>query len=184
MTIFGLGLEVGLADGAALLDEAPGRLVQRLLGGVPARLVSDGRLDPRFGEDPGKHERQQPGQRPGEEPMADKPDDTWPPPHVAYVAPARPADRAWAPPAAEDALRGTPAGLGDDGVVAVLDLHRLEAVEEAVRAAPDGAVVTVVVVTGDPEPARWPAWPSPACATACAWPCRRRAATAGSARPS
>jgi hypothetical protein len=92
--------------------------------------------------------------------MADKPGDTWPP-HLAYVAPARPADRA-----------------------AVLGLHRLEAIEEAVRAAPDGAVVTVVVLTGDPEPARWPAWPLPACATACAWPCRRRAATAGSARSS
>lgn len=82
-----------------------------------------------------------------------EPDDTWPPPHLAYVTPARPADRAWTPPAAEDALRREPARLGEDGVVAILGLHRLEAVEEAVRAAPDGAAVTAVVVTGDPEPA-------------------------------
>jgi len=82
-----------------------------------------------------------------------EPDDTWPPPHLPYVAPARPADRAWTPPDAEDALRGAPAGLGDDGVLAVLGLHRLDAVEEAVRAAPEDAAVTAVVVTGDPEQA-------------------------------
>ncbi|HEY3687919.1 MAG TPA: TetR/AcrR family transcriptional regulator [Streptosporangiaceae bacterium] len=78
-------------------------------------------------------------------------DDTWPPPHIPYIAPARPADRPWAPPAAEDVLRGKPAPLGIDGVVAILGLHRLEAVEEAVRAAPDGDGVSVVVVTGDQE---------------------------------
>jgi hypothetical protein len=38
-----------------------------------------------------------------------------------------------------------------DGVVAILGLHRLEAVEEAVRAAPAGAEVTAVLVTSDPD---------------------------------
>jgi hypothetical protein len=37
-----------------------------------------------------------------------------------------------------------------DGVVTVLGLGRLAAAEEAVRAAPAGVPVTVVVVTGDP----------------------------------
>jgi hypothetical protein len=35
-------------------------------------------------------------------------------------------------------------------VVAVLGLHRLEAAEEAVRAAPPGVTVTAVLVTADP----------------------------------
>lgn len=72
----------------------------------------------------------------------------WPP--VPPVPPARPAADPWDPPDAVDAVRRTPARLTGDGVVAVLGLHRLEAVEEAVRAAPPGAEVTAVVVTGDP----------------------------------
>ncbi|MCX5202945.1 TetR/AcrR family transcriptional regulator [Streptomyces sp. NBC_00237] len=75
----------------------------------------------------------------------------WAPPHLPYVARARPVDEAWAPPeGVTDALRGEAVGLGEDGVVAVLGLHRLEAVEETVRAAPAGQVVTVVLVTGEP----------------------------------
>ncbi|MFE3455197.1 TetR/AcrR family transcriptional regulator [Nonomuraea sp. NPDC059194] len=77
-------------------------------------------------------------------------DDRWPPPHLAYIPAARPADEQWAPPHAIDALRGEPVRLADDGVVAVLGLHRLEAAEEAVRALPPGAAVTAVLVTGDP----------------------------------
>jgi hypothetical protein len=50
-----------------------------------------------------------------------------------------------------DALRGEPARLGDDGVVAVLGLHRLAAVEEAVRAAPPATEVTAVLVTSAPD---------------------------------
>ncbi|GLZ75974.1 TetR family transcriptional regulator [Actinorhabdospora filicis] len=38
----------------------------------------------------------------------------------------------------------------EDGIVAVLGLHRLEAVEDAFRAAPRGTEVTVLIVTGDP----------------------------------
>jgi AcrR family transcriptional regulator len=78
-------------------------------------------------------------------------DDGWQPPHLPYVPPARPADEPWSPPAAADALRGEPAPLGGDGVVAILGLHRLEAAEEAVRAAPSGADVTAVVVTTTPD---------------------------------
>ncbi|MDJ0343605.1 TetR/AcrR family transcriptional regulator [Streptomyces sp. H10-C2] len=74
--------------------------------------------------------------------------DWWPPPHV--ITQAWPADEPWSPPGAADAVRGEPARLVDDGVVAILGLHRLEAVEEAVRAAPPGATVTAVLVTGDP----------------------------------
>ncbi|MFV2198962.1 TetR/AcrR family transcriptional regulator [Nocardiopsis sp. LOL_012] len=76
--------------------------------------------------------------------------DAWPPPHLGHVPPARPADLLWEPPEAFDAVRRAPAALSGDGVVAVLGLHRLEAVEEAVRAAPPGAEVTAAVVTGDP----------------------------------
>jgi hypothetical protein len=54
------------------------------------------------------------------------------------------------PPPALDALRREPAHLHDDGVVTVLGLHRLSAVEDAVRAAPPGSRVTAVLVTGDP----------------------------------
>jgi AcrR family transcriptional regulator len=76
--------------------------------------------------------------------------DQWAPPHLPYVPRARPVDRPWAPPAAIDAVRGEPARLTGDGVVAVLGLHRLVAVEEAVRAAPAGSAVTAVLVSSDP----------------------------------
>ncbi|MEV0719447.1 TetR/AcrR family transcriptional regulator, partial [Asanoa sp. NPDC050611] len=67
-------------------------------------------------------------------------DDAWLPPHLPYAVRARPVDERWSPPP------GGPSG----GVVAILGLHRLGAVEEAVRAAPPGTSVTAVVVSGDP----------------------------------
>ncbi|SDK28757.1 TetR/AcrR family transcriptional regulator [Nonomuraea jiangxiensis] len=71
---------------------------------------------------------------------------------VAPMLPeVRRADEPWAPPPAPDALTGEPARLADDGVVAVLGVHRLSAAEEAVRAAPPGAEVTAVVVTSAPQ---------------------------------
>ncbi|GIH61878.1 TetR/AcrR family transcriptional regulator [Microbispora siamensis] len=76
--------------------------------------------------------------------------DRWDAPHLPFVPRARPAGEPWSPPPAVDALRGEPAPLTGDGVVAVLGLHRLGAVEEAVRAAPPGGEVTAVLVTGDP----------------------------------
>jgi hypothetical protein len=76
--------------------------------------------------------------------------DRWQAAHLPHIPPARPADRPWAPPAATDALRGEPARLGGDGVVTVLGLHRLAAVEQALRAAPPEVTVTAALVTGDP----------------------------------
>ncbi|MEU7986452.1 TetR/AcrR family transcriptional regulator [Streptosporangium canum] len=76
--------------------------------------------------------------------------DVWQPPHIPYIPQARPADEPWSPPPAVDVVRGGPARLAGDGVVAILGLHRLEAAEEAVRAAVPGATVTAVLVTGDP----------------------------------
>ncbi|WP_236717975.1 TetR/AcrR family transcriptional regulator [Actinoplanes sp. TFC3] len=77
-------------------------------------------------------------------------DDVWAAAHLPYVAPARPVDQPWTPPTVTDALRAEPAMLAGDGVVAVLGLHRLAVIEEAVRAAPDSAAITLVVVTGNP----------------------------------
>lgn len=77
-------------------------------------------------------------------------DDSWPPPHLPYGPRARPADEPWSPPDAIDAVRREPARLTGDGVVAVLGLQRLAAVEEAMRPAPPGAEVTVLLVTSDP----------------------------------
>ncbi|GAA4533858.1 TetR/AcrR family transcriptional regulator [Amycolatopsis samaneae] len=74
--------------------------------------------------------------------------DWWAPPPV--VPPAQRAAEPWAPPSSVDAVTGGPAALAGDGVVAVLGLHRLSAVEAAVRAAPPGAEVTAVLVSGDP----------------------------------
>ncbi|GII31543.1 TetR/AcrR family transcriptional regulator [Planotetraspora mira] len=74
--------------------------------------------------------------------------DRWPPP--AMVPPTRETDEAWSPPPASDMVRDEPARLTGDGVVTVLGLHRLSAVEDAVRAAPAGADVTAVLVTGSP----------------------------------
>ncbi|MGJ6967217.1 TetR/AcrR family transcriptional regulator [Streptosporangium sp. G11] len=75
-------------------------------------------------------------------------DDMWP--STPWIPQARPADEPWSPPPAVNAVRAEPARLTGDGVVAVLGLHRLEAAEEAVRAAPAGATITAVLVTGDP----------------------------------
>ncbi len=74
--------------------------------------------------------------------------DWWLLPH--FLTQAQPTDEPWSPPHLVDAVRGEPARLAGDGVVAILGLHRLEAAEEAVRAAPAGAEVTAVLVTSDP----------------------------------
>lgn len=66
--------------------------------------------------------------------------DRWAPPHLDYVAPARPVDLPFRPDLGPVAA---------DGVLVVLGLHRLTALEEAVRAAPPGAVVVGAVVTGE-----------------------------------
>ncbi|GAA3236112.1 TetR/AcrR family transcriptional regulator [Nonomuraea helvata] len=77
--------------------------------------------------------------------------DAWDPPHLPYIAPARPVQDVWEPPAElTDQITGRRTGFDADGVIAVLGTGRLEAAEEAVRAARPGDRVTVVVVTGDP----------------------------------
>ncbi|MGI5287846.1 TetR/AcrR family transcriptional regulator [Nonomuraea polychroma] len=77
--------------------------------------------------------------------------DTWNPPHLPYVAPAEAAEDPWDPPAElPDQITGRLAGFDADGVIAVLGAGRLEAAEEAIRAARPGDRITVAVVTSDP----------------------------------
>jgi AcrR family transcriptional regulator len=81
--------------------------------------------------------------------------DRWQPLYADYVAPPRPADEPWPAAGGEesaplDAVHGEPVDLRADGVVAVLGLHRLAAIEDAVRTAPPGAQVTAVLVSGAP----------------------------------
>ncbi|MEO3806863.1 TetR/AcrR family transcriptional regulator [Nonomuraea sp. B1E8] len=77
--------------------------------------------------------------------------DTWDPPHLPFVAPAQRAREPWNPPAAlPDLLTGRPAGFDGDGVIVFLGTGRLDAAEEAVRAARPGDRITVAVATGDP----------------------------------
>jgi AcrR family transcriptional regulator len=77
--------------------------------------------------------------------------DSWAPPHLPFVSPARPCQDLWAPPAGlADQLSGDRVGLDADGVVVLLGAGRLEAAEEAVRAARPGDQVTVAVLTADP----------------------------------
>ncbi|WP_447002930.1 TetR/AcrR family transcriptional regulator [Saccharothrix isguenensis] len=70
--------------------------------------------------------------------------DWWP---LPVRAPVRREDGPWAPPTVVDLVRGEPVTPDGDGVVVVLGLNRLAAVEEAVRT---GARVTLAMVTGTP----------------------------------
>lgn len=74
--------------------------------------------------------------------------DGWPPPHLAHAPSPTPTDDPWSPPTAADALHGVPARTDGDGVVLILGLHRLSAVEEAIRA--DRADLTAALVTSAP----------------------------------
>ena len=74
--------------------------------------------------------------------------DEWLEPGLATRA--LPVDEPWTPPAGTSLVTGEPVRLTDDGVVAILGLHRASAAEDIVRAAPPGAAVTAVLVTGDP----------------------------------
>ena len=77
--------------------------------------------------------------------------DGWDPPHLPYVPPARPCRDRWTPPARlPDQVTGREVGFDADGVIAVLGAGRLEAAEEAVRAARPDDQVTVAAVTSDP----------------------------------
>lgn len=72
--------------------------------------------------------------------------DWWAPPH--HTTTPRQTDQPWSPPPAADALRDHPAHLTGDGVVAILGLNRLAAIEDVVRATPN---VTLVIVTHEPD---------------------------------
>lgn len=144
--LLGLALEQSPRSGARAADPLPGRLVRiaeatltTLYGASQLADAAPGFIDP-FNV-VGTCER-----------LADlRIEDTWPPPHLAFVPPALPADEPWAPPpVAVDLVRGRPVRLGGNGVLAVLGLHRLEAAEELVRAAPAGAAVTAVLATASP----------------------------------
>ncbi|MBL7255711.1 TetR/AcrR family transcriptional regulator [Paractinoplanes lichenicola] len=85
--------------------------------------------------------------------------DEWDPPHLPFVASARPVHFTPAGFAEllgggaggfVDLLSGRLVGFGDDGVLVVLGSGRLEAAEEAVRAARPGDTVTLAFVTDDP----------------------------------
>ncbi|MFF4653367.1 TetR/AcrR family transcriptional regulator [Streptomyces sp. NPDC001380] len=77
--------------------------------------------------------------------------DTWNPPHWPYVPPAQACHDPWDPPRElRDLLDRRPVGFAEDGVITVLGTRRLEAAEEAVRAARAGDQVTVAVATAAP----------------------------------
>lgn len=77
--------------------------------------------------------------------------DAWDPPYLPYIPPPQACLDAWAPPAGlTDLLTGRLVDAEADGVVVVLGSRRLEATEEALRAAGRGEQVTVAVVTSDP----------------------------------
>jgi AcrR family transcriptional regulator len=76
--------------------------------------------------------------------------DTWAPPHLPFVTPARPCREPWDPPAGlVDLVSGDAVDLTADGLVAVLGAGRLSAAEEAFRSVRPGEQVTVVVVVSD-----------------------------------
>ncbi|NYI07708.1 TetR/AcrR family transcriptional regulator [Allostreptomyces psammosilenae] len=78
-------------------------------------------------------------------------DEPWTPPETS--AAVQPADRPWMPPPGVEDAMGLwgPGVLEGDGVVVFLGLRRLAAVEDAVRAAPPGVPVSLVVVAEAPE---------------------------------
>ncbi|WP_020494949.1 TetR/AcrR family transcriptional regulator [Sciscionella marina] len=75
--------------------------------------------------------------------------DTWTP--APIMPKAQPVDEPWPVTEIADAVRAETVRLGGNGVLAVLGLHRLNGIEDAVRAAPEGAEVTAVLVTGEPK---------------------------------
>ncbi|MFE3323615.1 TetR family transcriptional regulator [Streptomyces sp. NPDC059176] len=76
-------------------------------------------------------------------------DDWWAPPSA--VVRVGDCDGPWSPPTVTDLVRGGIVRPVEDGVVAVLGLHRLSAIEEAVRAVPPGLAVTAVMVMDEPD---------------------------------
>ncbi|MDQ0957488.1 AcrR family transcriptional regulator [Streptomyces sp. B4I13] len=141
-----LALALETSDSRACADTPPARqvrraqLVLRLLDGPGASA------DPALGfGDP--FDIAQACAHLGGLPLAD----TWNPPHLPYVPPARACRDRWEPPRElRDLLSGRMVGVTGDGVITVLGTHRLEAAEEAVRSARAGDLITVAVTTSAP----------------------------------
>ncbi len=75
-------------------------------------------------------------------------EDERPLPHLAHVPDARPVDEPWEPWTVPDLLTRRRAKVAE-GVLVVLGLHRLEALEDALSAVPEGTPVTLVPVTSE-----------------------------------
>ncbi|MEV4516990.1 helix-turn-helix domain-containing protein [Dactylosporangium sp. NPDC049525] len=73
-------------------------------------------------------------------------DDAWLPPQPATAVHG--VDEPWTQPSTLDLLRGVPVEPRPDGIVAIVGLHRLAAVEHAARS---GHPVTAILVTGAPD---------------------------------
>ena len=69
---------------------------------------------------------------------------------LPFTTPVRAVDEAWTPPRVWDAVRAEETTLEEDGLVAVLGLHRAASVEHALRAAPN-TPITAVLVSGSPQ---------------------------------
>ncbi|MFI5880286.1 TetR/AcrR family transcriptional regulator [Streptomyces sp. NPDC051554] len=141
-----LALALESPDSRALTDAAPARQVRRAQ--LVLRLLdgSGTSVDPALGfGDP--FDIAQACAHLGGLALAD----TWNPPHLPYVPPARACHDRWDPPRELlDLLSGRMVGFTGDGVITVLGTHRLGAAEEAVRSARAGDLITVVVTTADP----------------------------------
>src|SRR5699024_638820 len=78
-------------------------------------------------------------------------DDRWTPPHESIVPATRTINHAWEPPTGPtDLITNTPVDWRSDGIVAVLGLRQAAGIEQALRAAPHGHSLTLVLVTDDP----------------------------------
>ncbi|GGS36888.1 TetR/AcrR family transcriptional regulator [Actinokineospora fastidiosa] len=66
------------------------------------------------------------------------------------LPPTKVLDDPWSPGDATDLAHDAPADLTSTGLVAILGVHRLSAIEEAIREMPDNEDITLVVVSADP----------------------------------
>ncbi|WP_308800842.1 TetR/AcrR family transcriptional regulator [Actinomadura sp. K4S16] len=139
--LLALGLESCARNGSASRQVRLAELALTLLGG--SALLAE--MAPGFGD---PFDRARACEHLAGLPLAD----TWAPPYLPFVKPARTSRDVWSPPEGlTDRLTGDRIDLRADGLVSVLGAHRMEAAEDAVRSARSGERVTVAVVTGDPD---------------------------------
>ena len=78
-------------------------------------------------------------------------DDRWSPPHESIVPATQTIDRAWEPMSAvTDLVTDAPVQWESDGIVAILGLRQAAGIEQALRAAPHGHRLFVVLVSDEP----------------------------------